>query len=107
MGSEVSETAFTSDQGITYNMAAHMMGLELSAALYYGSHLRNCWTLCRQARRELSSNMDVLQHIKQRTWGVRGRESYSEWGQGSPTRFRMRRTRITASRALPKPSVIR
>ena len=32
MGLEVNGTAFTSDQGITYNMATHV-GLELSAVL--------------------------------------------------------------------------
>jgi hypothetical protein len=32
LGSVVNGTAFTSDQGITYNMAAHM-GVELSAVL--------------------------------------------------------------------------
>ena len=32
MGSEVSGTAFANDQGMTYNMAAHV-GVELSAVL--------------------------------------------------------------------------
>ena len=48
-----------------------------------------------------------LEGIEQRTWGVRGWESCDEWGKNSPTLFRIRRTRIAASGALPKPSVIR
>jgi hypothetical protein len=47
--------------------------------------------------------------IKQRAWGVRGWESYGEWGQYSPTLFRIQRTavRIGASVAQPRlPSVI-